>query len=166
MSDFVIKTCRGCLVIILLTLISCSTQGRAPIVLNSDNDTTRVQNDILNAPSYPQSSGVFKRYKLHEALFTDTITSLAKRYNVSPHDIITLNKMDKPYYLESGEIIKIPLYDHSSASLSADDDSLKTPSNQVDSNMNTLSSPVVEPNKNTVTILPSLPNEQLQDYDY
>jgi hypothetical protein len=154
---------KNFLIIVLLTLISCSTQEKAQIILNNDDSSLRKQDSSIDdAPIYPQAAE-FKHYKLHEVLFTDTVASLAKRYNVSPYDIITLNKLTKPYYLEPGEVVKIPVY-NSPDELSAELDSLNSPS--VEGNMHKPDTLGNEPNKNTITILPSLPNSQLQDYDY
>ena len=143
------------LVLVFFTIISCSTQERAEIVLKGDANDSRASMDS----AYPRSGGSFKNYKLHEVLYTDTLASLAKRYNVSPHDIITLNQLSKPYYLEPGEVVRIPVYGDSVPGLpsisGSDVDHRTDDSNSAD-----------VPNKNTIKILPSLPSEQLHDYDY
>jgi LysM repeat protein len=140
------------LILAFFTIVSCSTQERAEIVLKGDASEDKASMDS----AYPRSGGSFKNYKLHEVLYTDTLASLAKHYNVSPHDIITLNSLTKPYYLEPGEIVKIPVYGESVSGLPSIPDSGETSySNSGD-----------VPNKNTIKILPSLPSEQLHDYDY
>ena len=151
-KNFIIKS--SYIFLILSALISCSTQEKAPVIMNSES--AQIKNERTSEFSlYPQSIGSFKHYKLHEVLFTDTVASLAKRYNVSPHDIIALNKLVKPYYLEPGEVVKIPIYDN-----------VKEEGYLQTSPSGAPGISVIEPNKNTVTILPSLPNENLQDYDY
>ncbi len=133
-------------------LVSCSTQEKAEIVLNGDASTNSSSMDS----AYLRSAGSPKYYKLHEVLYTDTLASLAKRYDVSPHDIITLNHLTKPYYLEPGEVVKIPVHGDSARGLpSVAENGLATETSSTD-----------EPNKNTIKILPSLPSEQLHDYDY
>jgi LysM repeat protein len=139
------------LVLIFIALVSCATQEKAEIVLNGDTSTNNASMDS----AYPRPAESFKRYKLHEVLYTDTLASLAKRYDVSPHDIIELNHLTKPYYLEPGEVVKIPVRGQS-----------------IQENTSVAQESVPEansagvPNKNAIKILPSLPSEQLNDYDY
>ncbi len=143
-------------VLAFFTIMSCSTQEKAQIILKGDANEDRASIDS----AYPKSLGSFKHYKLHEVLYTDTLASLAKRYNVSPHDIITLNNLTKPYYLEPGEVVRIPVYGESVTGLPSILDNSSVAHEKVNSNFDDA------PNKNTIKILPSLPSEQLHDYDY
>lgn len=53
-------------------------------------------------------SGFYKPYLIHIVGIGDDIWSISKRYNVSPKDIIAMNR-DKPLYnLQVGDEIKIP----------------------------------------------------------
>lgn len=140
----------------LLLLAACATQEKAPIVMGSGSS----RDNFAPTPAYQAATGKVERYKIHEVLYTDTVASLAKRYNVSPHDIISLNNLPKPYSLEPGEVVKIPLYENTPQG-----GYLKLPG-ETETAPQPLDSKNLEPNKNTVKILPSLPSEQLQDYDY
>ena len=144
------------LVLAFFVLISCATQEKAEVVLNGDANV-----DSASMDSELKSVRSVKHYKLHEVLYTDTLASLAKRYDVSPHEIITLNHLTKPYYLEPGEVVKIPVYGESARGLPS------VPNNVgADQGLATGPGDANAPNKNTIKILPSLPSEQLHDYDY
>jgi hypothetical protein len=147
---------RRFFILAFFIIVSCSTQEKAQIILKGDGNEDRAPIDS----AYPKSLGSFKHYKLHEVLYTDTLASLAKRYNVSPHDIITLNNLTKPYYLEPSEVVRIPVYEESGAGFSSTPDNNGVAQEKVNSNFDDT------PNKNTIKILPSLPSEQLHDYDY
>lgn len=149
-------------VIGLLVVSACSTQEKAQIVFGGGN-RDKVSGDYSTSSPYQAPNASFNRYKIHEVLFTDTVASLATRYNVSPHDIITLNNLTKPYDLEPGEVVKIPIYENSA---NPQDGFLRLPAGHQPQSLAPAKAGSLEQNKNTVKILPSLPSEQLQDYDY
>ena len=94
--------------ILILTLIisiaSCSSTGNGKFfnLFGSKNDGTE--------PTQQQESAEITdtHYKLYEVMSTDTVASIARKFSVSPSQIIAINKLPKPYYLEAGSIIKVP----------------------------------------------------------
>lgn len=52
-------------------------------------------------------SGFYKPYLIHIVGVGDDIWSIAKRYNVTPKDIIAMNKGKQLYNLQIGDEIKI-----------------------------------------------------------
>lgn len=146
---------KNILLLAFILVSACATQERAPVVMGSAGKTSSEQTAPVASPFAPPTNS-YARYKLHEVLFSDSLASIAKRYNVSPHDIISLNNLTKPYYLEPGEVLKIPV----SAS-NPQDGFLKLPENKAPMTENS----GVATSKNIVKILPPLQTEQLQDYD-
>lgn len=53
-------------------------------------------------------SGFYKPYLIHIVGVGDDIWSIAKRYDVTPRDILLLNKNKTLYNLQVGEELKIP----------------------------------------------------------
>jgi LysM repeat protein len=53
-------------------------------------------------------SGFYKPYLIYIVGIGDDIWSIAKRYNVTPQDIIRLNNGKTLYNLQVGEELKIP----------------------------------------------------------
>lgn len=134
-------------------LCCCATQEKAPIVEGNKGSNQLQSNETPANPTYPAPSAApHVTYKLHEVLLSDSLGSIAKLYNVSPHDIISTNHLVKPYYLEPGEVIKIPIYNTSPS-----DGYLHLPANK---------QPTASSTPNTVKILPPLATENLQDYNY
>lgn len=85
-------------------IASCSSTGNNGFfnLFGSKSNTTE--------PTHQQESAepADTHYKLYEVMSTDTVASIARKFSVSPSQIIAINKLPKPYYLEAGSIIKIP----------------------------------------------------------
>ena len=64
---------------------------------------------------------------LYEVLPNDTITSIARKYSISAQQIITLNNLKKPYFLKSGQILKIPVTEYKKSNLMSEVDNLDKP---------------------------------------
>lgn len=63
-------------------------------------------------------------YKLYEVLKTDTIASVSRKFKVKTADVIIINQIPKPYYLEPGTIIKIPVYEPEGDNISREIDEI------------------------------------------
>ena len=46
---------------------------------------------------------------LYQALSTDTISSISRKYGVSPQEIIDMNNLKRPYILKPGQLLRIPI---------------------------------------------------------
>lgn len=53
-------------------------------------------------------SGFYKPYLIHIVGVGDDIWSIAKRYKVTPRDILSMNQNKTLYNLQVGEELKIP----------------------------------------------------------
>lgn len=53
-------------------------------------------------------SGFYKPYLIHVVGVDDDIWSIANKYNVTPEDILRLNRDKKLYNLNIGDELKIP----------------------------------------------------------
>lgn len=146
-------TMKKLIVSMLLLISACATQSPAPIV-SGTNGKTSFSEPTATQPNYAPANTNVEKYRLHEVLFSDSLASIAKRYNISPHDIIALNNLQKPYYLEPGEVLKVPVYKGSSQ-----EGYLRLPENKQTVPASTGKTSGI------VKILPPLQAEQLQDYD-
>ena len=88
--------------ILLVFVASCANLGKSSLtsLFSSKEEKEAVQSEQQNI-----------NYTLYEVLSTDTIASISRKYKVSASEIIALNKIPKPYYLEPGVLIKIPRKD-------------------------------------------------------
>ncbi|MEQ9116044.1 MAG: LysM peptidoglycan-binding domain-containing protein [Rickettsiales bacterium] len=86
------------LIFLMVFLSSCANISKGDWSLFSKNETTETK----------QEKKEVKNYRLYEVLRTDTIASIARKYKVTASEIIMLNRVPKPYYLEPGSLIKIP----------------------------------------------------------
>ncbi len=66
-------------------------------------------NNFLGTKTPPAAELEKRNYKLYEVMKTDTVASIARKFKVDTVEIIRFNKVPKPYYLEPGMILKIPL---------------------------------------------------------
>jgi murein DD-endopeptidase MepM/ murein hydrolase activator NlpD len=88
--------------IFLIFFISCS-QSKAPIVNRGKTSYghNSSKNKHLNNKSEANADSVY-------VASSDTIYSIAKKYNVPINDLISDNNLSPPYILKAGEKIKIP----------------------------------------------------------
>tara|TARA_Y100001968_G_C19255113_1_gene666397 strand:+ start:62 stop:907 length:846 start_codon:yes stop_codon:yes gene_type:complete len=74
---------------------------------NNFNDANKIiEGEIILIPSKNLDNENNIKYKVLEG---DTIYKIARKYQVKPIDIISLNKMDDVSYLKIGEIIYLPI---------------------------------------------------------
>jgi LysM repeat protein len=55
-----------------------------------------------------QDTSVRTQEQLYEVLTTDSLASIARRYDLPPQAIIERNRLKKPYILKPGQLLRIP----------------------------------------------------------
>jgi len=92
---------------ILLSLFIASTLSSCSGIMHDysflPKNGSKEQNSTTSA-----SSKFSEKYKLYEVLPTDNIASVARKLKILPEDIIRYNGLKRPYFLKSGELLKIP----------------------------------------------------------
>lgn len=85
-----------------------------PEYVNQDNEenTYTYQDSIYDL--YESQESEYRwldEYKtiLYEALPSDTLYSIARKYSASPKQVIEINKIHKPYIIKPGQLLKIPV---------------------------------------------------------
>jgi murein DD-endopeptidase MepM/ murein hydrolase activator NlpD len=71
-----------------------------------DNDRARAQQASATAPA--QQPHLHKAKGYIEVERGDTVYAIARRFNVSPADVIDENDLKKPYALKVGQVLKLP----------------------------------------------------------
>ena len=92
--------------ILLCFLFSC-TQKIAPIVDRSKIKYTKY--NISNQNKYKDLQNISTTSNEIKILPKETLYSIAKKYNLSLKELIEYNKLQEPYQLKAGDVIKIPV---------------------------------------------------------
>ncbi len=93
-------------VLLLLLLFAC-TQKTAPVVDRSKIKYTK--HNILNKNKYKNLQNISTASNEVKILPKETLYSIAKKHNLSPKELIEYNKLQEPYQLKAGDILKIPV---------------------------------------------------------
>lgn len=89
-------------ILLLLSIIACSTIKIPELYTEPTNS------DVITQKNIDDDKNI--KTRLYEIKTTDTLISVARKYNTTPQVLISLNNLKKPYALTAGLLIRVPIY--------------------------------------------------------